>query len=216
MKTAVLKYLSILIFISANLGYVWAQCPTISNPIQSFCDIQTPTVNNLSATDNGGGLQWFLVPSGGIPLNTDTPLLNGTTYYAGDNTNNCINRPSVTVVIYGAPTAPNFQGICVGDLSEATVSNLVAVGNNIQWFLSPLGGFPLDPNTPLVNNTLYFAEQTNPDTGCKTSRRAVFVTITVINIPLGAQDQFFCYNPNGAPPTLNNIVTGKQIGRAHV
>ncbi len=33
-----------------------AQCPTITQPTQSFCDLEAPTIADLVATDNGGGV----------------------------------------------------------------------------------------------------------------------------------------------------------------
>jgi hypothetical protein len=35
---------------------VLAQCPTATSLNQSFCDLQSPTVADLQATDNGRGI----------------------------------------------------------------------------------------------------------------------------------------------------------------
>jgi hypothetical protein len=47
----------------AGLTKSSAQCPTVINPNQTFCDIQSPTVANLVATNSGeelDGMQMLL------------------------------------------------------------------------------------------------------------------------------------------------------------
>ena len=53
-----------------NFGLVlnsYGQCPTVSSPNQSFCDTQSPTIADLVATDNGGGVRWYANATGGTP-----------------------------------------------------------------------------------------------------------------------------------------------------
>jgi hypothetical protein len=40
-------------------------------------------------------------------------------------------------------------------------------------------------NNRISDNTFYYASQTNPDTGCETSRRPVLVTVGVVPVPTG-------------------------------
>jgi len=37
----------------------YAQCPTVTTPIQSFCDIESLLVSDLQAIDNGNGVVWY-------------------------------------------------------------------------------------------------------------------------------------------------------------
>ncbi len=188
---------------------VHAQCPTIIDPTQSFCDINSPTVANLSATNNGGGVVWYANATGGTPLSNATGLVNGEDYYA-DSAAGCGTRQLVTVTIYSAPLGLNFQGVCVDIASNATISDLQATGNNVQWYSVSTGGSPLSPTTVLNDNTIYYASQTNPDTGCQTSRLSVFVNVGVVPVPTGNPVQQFCLTPGFTPTVANLLASGNN------
>jgi hypothetical protein len=145
-----LKYRVLLILVFLSMS-VWSQCPTILNSSQIFCDSDLANVGSLAAQNNGGGVVWYNSPNSIIPLGNFEPLINGNTYYAGDNSGSCLNRPSVTVTILTAPSGPNFQGFCVPSLEEATVANLIAIGTGIQWFSTPFGGKPLSTTDILTS-----------------------------------------------------------------
>ncbi len=104
------------------------------------------------------------------------------------------------MTIYGKPIAQPFQGPCVDSQSEATVADLSATGNNMQWYFAASGGSPLPLTTVLIDNAFYYASQTNPFTGCETSRRSVQATMGLVPVPTGDPIQFFCNDP-GNPPT---------------
>ena len=188
-----------------------AQCPTVINPNQTFCDIQSPTVANLVATNNGGGVRWYANATGGTALSNASGLINNEDYFADDNTGACGVRQKVTVTIYSAPTGQNFQGVCVDVASDAKISSLIATGNNVKWYDTSNGVVALSPSTVLTDNKIYYASQTNPNTGCETSRLNVFVNVGVVPLPTGDPTQEFCNIP-GSPPTLADIVaTGSKI-----
>jgi mucin-2 len=189
-----------------GLTTAWAQCPTVSNPNQSFCDLQSPTVASLVATPNGNGVQWYATATSTTPLSSSAGLVNGENYFADDNSGTCGTRASVTVTIYAAPTGQNFQGVCVGVATDATISDLIAVGNNIQWYSTPNNGTALSASTQLADNTIYYASQTNPNTGCETSRLSVFVNVGVVPTPTGSATQQFCNDPSGPAPTVADLV----------
>ncbi len=191
---------------------LFAQCPTIADNTQSFCDLQSPTVSSLSATNNGGGIVWYATATSTTPLSPTSGLVSGEDYFADSTAGTCGVRPSVTVTIYSAPVGGPFQGVCVGVASEATIPgpgdpdpDIVAIGNNVQWYTSPSGGTPLAPGTILNDNTIYYASQTNPETGCETSRLAVFVNVGVVPVPTGDATQEFCNDPSN-PPTVGDLV----------
>lgn len=197
---------SFLFLVLSALSY--GQCPTAVSP-QTFCDIQffpnAPIVANLIATSNGGGVAWFSSPISTVPLLSSQGLVSGQTYYVDNSAGNCGVRQAVAVTVYGRPDAQSFQGPCVDVSSAATVSQLQAVGNNVQWYLSPSGGAPLLPTDVLIDNGFYYCSQTNPFTGCETSRRAVQANVGLVPVPAGDPIQFFCNLP-GSPPTLNDVV----------
>jgi mucin-2 len=199
-------YFFFLVTFLIGIASSFAQCPTVADNTQSFCDLQSPTVASLVAVNNGGGIAWYANANGGSPLASSSGLVNGEDYFADSTAGGCSPRQVVTVTIYSAPTGQNFQGVCVGVASDAQIEDLIANGNAIQWYSSPSGGSPLSSSTQLVDNTIYYASQTNPDTGCETSRLSVFVNVGVVPTPSGPLVQQFCNDPNGPARTLADLV----------
>ena len=69
-------------------------------------------------------------------------------------------RTIITANLNKSPTGPSGkenQGFCETDVP--TVSDLVAEGENINWYLVPSGGRALHPDETLLDNTTYYAEQ---------------------------------------------------------
>jgi hypothetical protein len=198
------------LFFFTGIGVCYSQCPTVTNSTQSFCDLQSPTIANLQATNNGGGIQWYATATSTTPLSASAGLANGEDYFADDNTGTCGVRQSVVVTIYSAPIGQNFQGVCVENSVDATISDLVAVGNAVQWYSVSTGGVPLSPSTVLNDNTIYYASQTNPNTGCETSRLSVFVNVGIVPVPSGAAVQQFCNDPNTTLTVANLSASGNN------
>ncbi|RXJ50178.1 gliding motility-associated C-terminal domain-containing protein [Gelidibacter gilvus] len=186
------KFLVALIcFMGVSLNS-FGQCPTVTTPLQSFCDIDVPKVTDLVATDNGGGIRWYASATSTTPLSNTVGLVNGRDYYADDNSGTCGTRQRVDVEIYGVPFGLGFQGVCVDHPEEATIADLYAVGNDLQWYSVDSGGSPLDPTTILVDSTIYYVDQANPNTGCRTSRLSVYVNVGLVPVPTGDAIQIFC------------------------
>src|SRR5690554_1727551 len=206
--TTTLKLIIILLtLLGVGIESARAQCPTVTLAHQSFCDVQSPTISDLVATDNGNGIVWYSSADSTVPLNSVLPLNHGATYYADDNSGACGNRQSVYVSIYTAPTGPSFQTPCAESETEATIgTHLALIGNNVQWYNVPEGGTPLPLGTQITGNSIYYASQINPFTGCETSRKAVYVNeVVIIEPPQGDPVQYFCNDPNNAP-TLADVV----------
>ena len=184
---------------------LYSQCPTVSNSTQSFCDSQTPKISNLQATDTGGGIRWYANAIGGIALSGTTNLVNGEDYFADSIAGNCAVRSSVTVTIYSAPTGSNFQGVCVSNIAQATPLNpqFNISGNNLKWYTSPTGGTAISNATILTDNGIYYISQTNPDTGCETTRFPLLVLIGLVPTPTGNSVQNFC---SSSIPTVAALV----------
>ncbi|MFT4610869.1 MAG: gliding motility-associated-like protein [Glaciecola sp.] len=196
------KALIILFLFTLGGLQMYSQCPSIINANQSFCDLDGPTISDLEATDNGGGVFWYDTATSTTPIGGSEGLISGEDYYADDTTGTCI-REHVDVFIYGAPFGLNFQGVCVDDLNDATISDLNATGNNVQWYNAPVGGAVLSPTTVLNDNTIYYADQENPDTNCRTSRLSVLVNIGFVPVPTGNAIQEFC---SDQAPTVADLV----------
>ena len=203
------SYTKLLVFLLLSMTYGLtsgnAQCPTVDNNVQSLCNVESVLVGDLEATDNGGGIVWYATADSTTPLLNIEGLIDGEDYYADDNTGTCGTRARVDVIIYGPPIGSNFQGICLDDPTLATVADLVAIGNNVQWYSNPSGGLPLIDSTILVDEAIYYADQENPDTGCRTSRLAVRVNVGFTPIPSGDTIQEFC-SSSEFTPTIDDLV----------
>ena len=199
------SYFALLLFLFGYNNLSYSQCPTVTNSNQSFCDTQSPTIASLIATNNGGGIKWYATASSITPLSTTTGLVNGGNYYVDDNSGSCGTRQSVVVTVYSAPTGANFQGVCVTNLSQATPSNsqFVISGNGLKWYTAQTGGIALSNSAILSDNTIYYISQTNPATGCETSRLSVFVNVGLVPVPTGSPVQEFC---NNSPHTVADLV----------
>ncbi|WP_293874860.1 gliding motility-associated C-terminal domain-containing protein [Flavobacterium sp.] len=206
--TLVEKYFIYFVLLLSLFGYnnVYSQCPTVANAAQSFCDTQSPTIASLVATNNGGGIKWYATSNSTTALSSATSLINGNIYYADDNTGTCGTRQSVTITIYSTPTGANFQGVCVTSISQATPSNpqFVISGINLKWYTTPSGGTALSNSAVLSDNTIYYISQTNPNTGCESSRLQLFVNVGLVPVPTGSAVQEFCNT--GALPTVADLV----------
>lgn len=187
-----IKHITTLLSIMGVIFTSAGQCPTVVSPSQTFCDVESPVIANLSATNNGGGVVWYESPTSTTPLTSAIGLVSGEDYYADDASGTCGTRQRVDVTIYRAPNALSFQGVCVDDFNEATISDLLAIGNDIQWYTVSTGGTALPPTTVLTDDTLYYVDQSNPNTGCRSSRRSVFVQVGVVPVPTGKAIQVFC------------------------
>jgi hypothetical protein len=204
MKSPKFKVLGLITCILIHFQ-VFGQCPTIPSSTQEFCDLDSLLISDLQATDQGAGIAWFLTPTGGTALNLSDSLVDGETYYIDNATGDCGNRQAVEVNILGPPLGLNFQGVCVEDANDATIADLEAFGNDVQWYFSPSGGIPINSGAILMDGTIYYADQSSSFTGCRTSRLAVLVNVGVVVVPTGDAIQEFC-NTIGNPPTVSDLV----------
>jgi gliding motility-associated-like protein len=156
--------------------------PTAISP-QSFCN--SAVVSDLVAT--GTAIQWYLTPTGGTPLPPNTPLINGTTYYASQTISSCESERSSVQITIIAPEINQIAAIqyfCQG----GTVGELLPQGIDIFWYDSLNSSLPLDTSDPLVNNQFYFASRfIDP---CESIERIEVRVFTDCEIPKGI-------SPNG-------------------
>jgi|GEM_PF-641297 len=151
---------------------------------QTFC---IGTVADLTAT--GENLQWYDVAEGGMPLATDTELVSGT-YYVSQTINDCESpRTEVVVTIYGIPSIPVADAtqsfFCTGN----TIADLIATGENLQWYDVAEGGTPLVLETELVSGTYYVSQTIN---GCESPRTEVAVSVIYgVEMPAAPSPQNF-------------------------
>jgi hypothetical protein len=88
-----------------------------------------------------------------------------------------------------SPSGVTNQTVTLG----SNLTNLLVMGQDIQWYANPFGGTPLPLNTPLVNGTTYYASQTI--NGCESQDRLpVIVQVTLSNNEF--DEIKIVYNPN--------------------
>ena len=201
------KLIVVILCVMGATVNTFAQCPTVTNSVLSFCDVETPTVANLAATDNGGGIKWYATATSTVQLSNTQGLQNDKEYFADDNSGTCGARQSVLIKIYGPPMSLPFQGVCVDYPEDATISDLLAFGNDVQWYNEATGGSPLAASTVLIDARIYYVNQSNPDTGCRTSRFSVFVNVGFVPVPTGDPIQVFCALSN---PTVADLVASGE------
>ena len=129
-------------------------------------------ISGGSSTDNSVTLIWLTAGSKSVTVNYTNS--SGCTAVAPTASN-----PTIVTLSPPAPTGAVIQNFC-SETSPA-VANLNATGSGILWYSSALGGAPLLPSTPLLNNTHYYASQTI--TGCESITR-LDVTALIFSIPL--------------------------------
>ena len=87
------------------------------------------TVANLMAT--GTAIQWYAASTGGSPLVSTTPLVNGTTYYATQTVSGCESgsRLAVTATVAApAATAPNVSTTAPASITSTSAT----LGGNVS------------------------------------------------------------------------------------
>ena len=174
--------------------------PNPSSPVSGgdVTECETSPIQTLTASASVGSgetLTWYDAATGGNVVTSPTLSSVGTvTYYAeaSNDTTSCVSeaRTSVSLTIESAPAVPTgdaAQSFCY----SATVSDLQATGENIQWYDAATGGNLLDASTSLSNVQIVYATQTVG--GCESlDRLAVTVQITNPQAPTGDATQSFC------------------------
>ena len=153
---------------------------------QSFC--LSATVSDIVVT--GTAIKWYTSTTGGVPLNSNTPLLSGTNhYYATQTINGCesIQRANfvTTVQTVANPAVASPQTFCYG--AGAKVSNLSTL-INLKWYSTATGGTSL-PTTTVLNSGNYYVSKTA--NGCESLRTLVTVIVNSTPSPT-ASTQTLC------------------------
>lgn len=168
--------------------------PVIAEPTQSFCGSKFPTITDLTPSEN---ILWFASETSDTPLTDDELLVDGTTYWAATNDpdNNCVSSirepVDVTLFLPVPPTGDENQVFC--EIQDATIANLIVVGDDIRWYASETSTTPLESTELLIDGTSYWAAQITSIDDCESQRLMVNVTINVTPPPTTANpSQTFC------------------------
>ncbi|WP_411766767.1 gliding motility-associated C-terminal domain-containing protein [Winogradskyella sp. A3E31] len=132
----------VFVFFWASLS-VNAQCPTITDPTPPpICDASGFTFSDLNtfATDNGNGIVWYDVATGGSPFNSNELVSEGV-YYADDNSGTCGAREQITVDFQVDATNQNLDAIyCSNEnptiqlYSDDILSSSIPPGGSVEVF----------------------------------------------------------------------------------
>lgn len=150
----------------------------LNDPGESF---QIGTVINSNGTDGITASAPIFIPTDALPGLTSMRVFKlfdayasnpcGTGYGYGQIEDYVVN---ITQCTTAAPTAVAAQTFC----ANSTVANLVATGTAVKWYAAASGGAALPTTQALVNNTVYYASQTNVCEG--SARVPVTAAITVV------------------------------------
>ena len=182
--------------------------PTATSP-QTFCAIDVPKISNISIT--GQNIIWY--DNSGNVLNTATPLIDGTTYYASQTINGCeSDKISIQVKVNATPlpTGNANQDFCTS--RNAQIKDLAVAGTSLKFY-DKLGN--VLPNTTLLqNNTSYFVTQTL--NSCESPKLEIKVTLTANSLPANDYQLTFCNDTTANSKTEDlrkyqeNIITGSS------
>ena len=170
------------------------------NAVQDFCLIDNPTISNIQIT--GTSIKWYDLS--GTLLNTNTPLVDGTKYFATQTLNGCESAQkeiSVNVNNPNPPTGNAAQDFC--SAQNPTISNIIVTGQNIKWY--DVSGNLLPPTTPLLDGQFYYGTQTV--NSCESLQKIpVKVNVTNGGIPANDYAETFCNDTTSNTKTdnLNN------------
>lgn len=173
--------------------------PAVADNTIELCN--SATVANLTAT--GENIAWYSAPTGGTALEATTVIAPGlTVYYASQTVNGCESARTALAVTLNVTAAPVVaaQTFC----NAATAEELIAEGENIQWYAAETGGDALEATAALATNTYYVSQTLN---GCESPRAAVEITVNVVTAPTAAA-QTFC--EAGTVADLE-VTTGENI-----
>ncbi|WP_298320825.1 immunoglobulin domain-containing protein [uncultured Aquimarina sp.] len=162
--------------------------PPLGDGWQFFCKSTDPTLNSIELADLDAGYsyRWYNQEIGGAALDTTIGLLDGDIYFVTivDPEGNESERRQIEVSVYDIPpplVTRTHQVFYSND--PVTVSELVAVGNNIIWY--DANGIAFDPETHLDESVTYYAGQTDlnckeGDINCCVSTERIAVTVEIL------------------------------------
>lgn len=166
--------------VRTSIDLVFTDVVTITNANPIFCSLGNPTVADLDASANNGGMVvWYDAPTNGNLLDNSTVLENGNTYYAAESNGNCESdtRLQLTVTIINPPIPQlSDQTTDLCGINELTLDDLqqditLQTGFDIVWYDAPTEGNALDLSEILINEVTYYAGSIDPTTGCESNER---------------------------------------------
>lgn len=191
---------------------------TLQDLVAATTVVPAPSVRRLNVVfgTSTSNVNWSWTPGAltGSPVSV-APTETTTYTVTGTNTSTgCSAQAAITINVNSAPapTGNAVQTIEVANAAEATVADLVVVGNNIAWYASEEDAVDdvneLALTTQLTNGATYYAVHTSVQ-GCRSAAFAVTVTVTLGNTSFDLAG--LKYYPNPVTNELNVEYTGNIV-----
>lgn len=176
-------------------------CPEVTQSEQTFCESildgdnsRLPNVSDLLPS----GAAWYASADATEALAADTPLVDGTVYFAGNAEGTCEARESVTVTLDDSPNAGATTGLefCEGGepvdllpLIEASILGAPDAGGTFSPALAS-GTTVFDPAVDAAGTYTYSVASTNEV--CPADEASITITITPAATAGGPLTLNFC------------------------
>lgn len=182
-------------------------------PVATDAVICSGTKAELHANAPTGIIEWFDVPTGGIPLISSadftTPALTANKVYYVQVSTGCVSTRTVVNVTVNqlpdAPVAATVAQVCPGTSAHLTATATAGV---VEWFTRPSGGTAVFTgnayDTPVLTREATYYIQAN-NSGCISKRTAVKVTLTDPPVAPSASPALIC---PGTTATLTATAPG--------
>lgn len=228
--------------VELNSFYFFVQEPIpapTGNTKQYVCSHSSITLSDLAVFNTSGydGIYWYTTSDASTPLDPNTIVTDGTTYYAFQGIGSCVASLAVTVWLVTDIPAPNAATDYYFCADRNYSFEDVAVSNNngfegVYWFTDPSQISVVNPNTSINDGETYWVSQgVGP---CAASKQVNFhlnstipapdgpttynctstCTLTDINVTPtinGANIYWFDVNDNTGTPLLLNTLLENGI-----
>lgn len=163
-----------------QVSFFTSGTPTTINSTPIYCASDEPTLADLDiATPNGGGVVWYDADSGGAVLDPTETLVDGQSYFAAEQLGGFCESDTRLIItpIVVQPPLPDLisDELLVCGLDSPTVAELEYLENSIEaeveWFNVAEGGTALPSYELLEDDTVYYAQSYDVDTGCINTNR---------------------------------------------
>ena len=168
--------------------------PPSGNTTQIFCN--SAQISDLIVS--GSNVQWYLTPSGGLPLSQNYSLTNGSTYYASQTLSGCqsINRllVNVNLIIPIVPSGLPLQYFCKENNSSLADINL-SYNYSLVFWDSAVAGTILPLTHVLSDDETVYASSIDEVNNCESIARFP-IRISIINSVLSSNNLITINNNN--------------------
>ncbi|WP_170245980.1 gliding motility-associated C-terminal domain-containing protein [Tenacibaculum adriaticum] len=175
------------------------------NPI--FCASDNATIANLNATTNGGALVWYDSATDGNILESNTQLVNGTSYFAVESISICesTSRLQFNVTIIDPPIPVLTGSLLLCALDNLTILDLEEIISTedpfeLIWYDAAENGLEIDKSNLLQEGINYYVASIDPQTRCESDR----VEISVILSECDPENYDF-FIPDGFSPNNDGV-----------